>query len=983
MSRVFSFSWMSCWLWGCAMLHLGSLVAQPIDPDDVGAAMMLLEQKREQLLQTTFPPDAHLYHQMMDLGMWEEAEELLAADSSTHDRILIAKARFAWLNNAFRRAALYLQDQKEPNNPEALLLSAQLEIEAWRLDAAEKICLGILDEHPQDEEAVLLLGRISLLKKNYPKARALAEQVQQWNPYNATAYLLQADAYFWLQEPDKAIDPLRRCLELAPLNADARFAYGYAIWRRVDATQLQQMAKQWEIALAVNPLHFMTHWHWGNGHTHLTYTDYADPLEDSIRSVLNTIHTSFDQIDPQLARDLVSAYPNSVIPEMIFGSYYYMKGISEFSRSAVPWDALNLSEQTFRAILQKKPNYGPAHNALAAIIKQKRFHYLDRFEELETQIEETEIQDSVNFHRVFPDMRRYSGSRVPKMIWQQLHTGVVYFPFLSRLGRTFVIPPLHEDLAIAMKDPYFRGGTTFDNRQWMDIRGVGTGATGIEYVERGAHLERNVTLHEYVHLFHIYLFTDEELRAVRTRYFYAMEHGLTLDYYSANNEFEYFAQTFPAYFIPVKVHPLNHKSLNTQQDLASQDPLMYAFIDSLVKKHQAYLAGDTLAMADTWAQTYIELAKAAQSPLLLEKSIQFLDTAYRWDSTYLPVHLAYAHTYLLEGQIEEAENWLALAQEMNPSFAPIYQHYAELVREQYLQGNMSEAEAIREQASYYRKAQSLEKDLYILAEINRDFRQTYLNFCRIPEAIEIAEAYAVNAPKISTDLRTHQLRASAFAQLLKGRMGYTEEVLDFFRQQTALRPQDYSLLAQYAELLILSDQSEQAIKLLKPAFELLSASKNPQAAIWQQLATASLAQSDSLSAKEILIQFLDAENELRYDTLEIIPLLVDFGYLDQANAMMAQQAPPSLPHSLANYHFAQGCLHQANNSTAKAIQAFQHGLSINPYLWPARLRLIELLIYRGETAKAAYLGQQGSVLPLPPGNIWEKRLAVILAKAKN
>jgi len=43
--------------------------------------------------------------------------------------------------------------------------------------------------------------------------------------------------------------PLRKCLEIDPFNADARFNYGYMIWRRVDARQLDAMAAQWELAL--------------------------------------------------------------------------------------------------------------------------------------------------------------------------------------------------------------------------------------------------------------------------------------------------------------------------------------------------------------------------------------------------------------------------------------------------------------------------------------------------------------------------------------------------------------------------------------------------------------------------------------------------------------------------------------------------------------------------------------------------------------
>ena len=125
------------------------------------------------------------------------------------------------------------------------------------------------------------------------------------------------------------------------------------------------------------------------------------------------------------------------------------------------------------------------------------------------------------------------------MVWGSLHSAKAYLPFLVKQKKTFVIPPLHVDLATAMDDKSFRERTTFDNRQWMDIRGVGSGAAGIEYVERGAHWERNVLLHEFVHLFHFTVFTDEEKRKVRQLFYNAKARGLTLDYYSANNDQEH------------------------------------------------------------------------------------------------------------------------------------------------------------------------------------------------------------------------------------------------------------------------------------------------------------------------------------------------------------------------------------------------------------------------------------------------------------
>ena len=973
----------------CVLLfcQMGVLWGQALDPDDTNAAMQLLQSKRADLLQSAAPFDAQHAHQMIDLGLWDEAQEFLEDAPSNLADIQLVRARFAWLNNDFFAAEGWLDilATKGQIPLETKLLRIQLEIEAWRLDSAEQICLDLLVDNPQEEAVVLMLGRIHLLKKNYPKARALAEQVQQWNPDNADAYLLQADAHFWLRENEAAIEPLRTCLELNPLHADARFAYGYAIWRRVNATQLPDMAAQWEIALAVNPLHYLTHWHWGNGHTHLTYEDYADPHEDTIRALLAPIEENISASNPKAKEARVSTlflqrnFPESVLPQMVSGSHSYLSAQNPAAEPFIQSMQLHTAEDIFRDILEKKAHYGPAHNGLAAVIKQKRFRYLDQYEQLERQIEETVITDSLNFVRVFPDISYYPGDRVAKMIWQQLHTGVVYFPFLQKLGRTFAIPPLHHDLSIAMKDPFFRRATTFDNRQWMDIRGVGTGATGIEYVERGAHLERNVTLHEYVHLFHLYLFTDTEMRAVRARYFHAMEEDLVLDYYSANNEFEYLAQTFPAYFIPQKVHPLNHKSLNTRSDLLEKDTLMYAFIDRLVAKHRAYLAGDSLAMADTWAQTYVRLSENARKARDWEGAIALLDTAYQWDSTYLPVYLTYAATHLSMGGLEEAENWIKQAQVLDETYAPIYLQYADWVYARFLSGEIAEAEAIREQAAHYRTALELEDDLYIRAEINQRFRKSYETFCRIPEAIAIAEGYAVDAPTLSTDLRTHRLRAEAFAKYLKGMMGYGQEVRPFFEAQFLQHPQDYQLLVQYVRVLFSIGEHEEALSLLQPANRLLEAAGNPDPQLFRETARGFLLAQDTNQAVNILTPLTQGQKRFKRDSSLWISVLADAGMLHDAQKLFDLQSIPRNPHALATYHFAAGCLEQAKGNADSGIQSFRQALEHNPYHWEARFRLIALHARKGEKGRVRYLATQGSVLPLPPGPAWADRLETILS----
>ena len=177
-------------------------------------------------------------------------------------------------------------------------------------------------------------------------------------------------------------------------------------------------------------------------------------------------------------------------------------------------------------------------------------------------------------------------------------------------------------------------------------------------------------------------FTDAESRRVRQLYWDAMREKRTLDYYAANNESEFFAQAYEAYLSPVKAHPLNHKAMNTRADLVRKDPPTFAFLDSLVRRQEAYLAGDTAVFASNWSQAYAYLAdslrglhladsaraaraatRATRAPLRrparlrladsveraprdtaarIAEAVALLDTALVWGHATVPAMLSYA-----------------------------------------------------------------------------------------------------------------------------------------------------------------------------------------------------------------------------------------------------------------------------------------------------------------------------------------------------
>src|SRR5690606_12118203 len=204
--------------------------------DDVAVARSLLEAERERLREGRGMAPADRIRRMAELGMWEEAEALLAGSRGDAE-VRLAEAELRLRQHRYREAEGLVEAvlAARPAHRAARLARARLHVQAWRLGEAAALATDLLRRNPRDEGAALLLGRIRLLEKDYDEALRLALEVQGWNPRSADAYLLEADARFWDQDPAGAEAPLARALALDPFDPDARFGYGYAIWRRVDA----------------------------------------------------------------------------------------------------------------------------------------------------------------------------------------------------------------------------------------------------------------------------------------------------------------------------------------------------------------------------------------------------------------------------------------------------------------------------------------------------------------------------------------------------------------------------------------------------------------------------------------------------------------------------------------------------------------------------------------------------------------------------
>lgn len=928
-----------------------------IHPDSTRQAWEELNKRRELAKYRAQNQQLFGYTDLVTLGAWDVYK------TETARNIHLPQWTEAGLEYLYR-SSLFSDLEEALNNPLEANLRMKYQIllamQRWDLDSA-KILLNQGKEFGIDSNWLAYQqGKIGLWEKRYEEVLAEADSAIAQDSTSSLAWLLKAEVAFWLLDLETAEEALIECLKLDPFNADARFWYGYAIWRKRDAQLLDEMAAQWELALAIHPLHYLTHWHWGNGHTNMTFADYYDPQEEEIRNLFRqatennqlVASSEFAEILNQTERQ----YPESIIPPLFEASYYY----SAQSTAQQHFGLLAKSQAIFQLILEEKPHYGPAHNGIAAVIKKKQILYLADYDSLESVISSTDISHPETFYSVFPDVKRYPGDRVAKMVYSQLHTGVAYLDMLDSLDRTFAIPPLHEDLSIAMKTPWFRGATTFDNRQWMDIRGVGSGATGIEYVERGSHLERNVTLHEYVHLFHGAVLTDQERRRIRELYEQAMANDFTLDYYARNNEFEYFAQGFPAYFSEKKVHPLNHKSVNTHSDLLAKDPDLYGFIDSLVQRQQAYLDGDASALASNWAQTFLRLTDQALINNDQEAAAGYVNQAYKADSTYLPVYFAQVKLAALRSYWAEAERWFDRAEEQFPGSSEVARAKGNYVITLYETGLFNAQKASAGYVELMREAISAETDDLLVAEWQAELRRTMFRFAQWDVIVTETESYLATGDTTSTYLRDLQDDARADVAWIKGMLGYGEEAKTVFDELLVRKPQNLRYRVQYAEVLDALKESKAVVEIVADMRDLYIASGNPQPKLEYLLAKN--VETDSLAQITLNQERLP---QVYQEKWAMIPVLMQDSA--KANNWIAQLPERRYPDQQAERKLLDAVSAGKAEDRDGYEENLEAAIKLNPFHLQARTMLINYLLKNDRETKAERLILEGQLLPIYPG----------------
>ena len=151
---------------------------------------------------------------------------------------------------------------------------------------------------------------------------------------------------------------------------------------------------------------------------------------------------------------------------------------------------------------------------------------------------------------------------------------------LAAAGARHDLMSVPENLGDRATRADLRERLTFDGRHYEHLRGVGGqhGATGAEKLDEARELCFHTLAHEIAHQVLTYAFPREMLARVKVLYARAVAEDRCLDFYSASNVDEYFAQGYEAFLSHVKRGCLKETQRHTRIELRARDPELYAFL---------------------------------------------------------------------------------------------------------------------------------------------------------------------------------------------------------------------------------------------------------------------------------------------------------------------------------------------------------------------------------------------------------------------
>lgn len=434
-------------------------------------------------------------------------------------------------------AALSAHLAEFPRDSAALVALGEVERLRCRLASAEEAYRRALERNLADPGARAGLAEVLLVKgraaEALGEAQAGIDGAAGPSSEDARPWRAKALALMELRQYDLAVEAARRAVAIAPYNARCHEALAAAEFRagRMDAARESYLA-----AVAIDPRTEEANLRLGNG--------FADAC------------------DGKPWREGVDA--------------------TAFGEAVALWESGDLpaSERRWLALTRKAPGVYKYRLGLGLVRLAAR-----------RRNEATLGGDAASLYRSLPApevedlakvVRGYDGlDEIEKSVVRiATAPAAPLWGALVAAGVTHDLFPVSADLTDDATRKDLQPQKTSDGRWYAHLRGVGgeRAATGTEKLHEAAEFAFNTFAHEFGHQVLRMGLSPERQKEVEALYAAAVKEKRTLDYYSATNADEYFAQGYEAFVSPVKRGCLTETARHTRDELAAKDPPLYRWL---------------------------------------------------------------------------------------------------------------------------------------------------------------------------------------------------------------------------------------------------------------------------------------------------------------------------------------------------------------------------------------------------------------------
>ncbi len=433
-----------------------------------------------------------------------------------------------------------------PGDPGAWIALGDVERQRCRLEFAEEAYRRAIERDLEDPGARAGLAEVLLLEGRAAEALGEADagigaaasfpgsgRQAGTDPEDARPWRARALALVELRQYDLAVDSARRAVALAPYNAKCHEALAAAEFR---AGRMEDARAAYLRAVAIDPRTEEANLRLGNG--------FADAVEGK---------------PWREGADAVA-----------------------FSEAVAAWARGDLaaSERLWVRLAAKAPGVYKYRLGLGLVRLAAR-----RRNEAYLGGDAAALYATLPAPEV-PDLRRVVrgydalGEVERRVIRVATAPAGPLWPALVAAGVTHDLIPVEADLTDDPGRKDLAPQRTFDGRWYAHLRGVGgaQAATGTEKVREAADFAFNTFAHEFGHQVLRMGLSPTRQKEVEALWQGAVASKRLLDYYSATNVDEYFAQGYEAFVSPVKRGCLTETARHTRDELAEKDPPLFRWL---------------------------------------------------------------------------------------------------------------------------------------------------------------------------------------------------------------------------------------------------------------------------------------------------------------------------------------------------------------------------------------------------------------------